>query len=100
MLPRCAAVVSHGGSGTVLAALAHGLPSVLLPMGADQPENADRCEELGVSVVLDVIGATPADVRAAVAALDGCRPAAARLQAEIARMPGPEHAVEVLEAYA
>jgi UDP:flavonoid glycosyltransferase YjiC (YdhE family) len=50
VLPRCRAVVSHGGSGTVLAALAHGLPSVLLPIGADQPENADRCEALGVAL--------------------------------------------------
>jgi UDP:flavonoid glycosyltransferase YjiC (YdhE family) len=40
VLPRCAAVVSHAGSGSVLGALAHGLPSVLLPMGADQPEHA------------------------------------------------------------
>ena len=44
VLPRCRAVVSHGGSGSLLAALAHGLPSVLLPMGADQPQNAARCE--------------------------------------------------------
>ena len=27
-------VVSHGGSGSLMAALAHGLPSVLLPLGA------------------------------------------------------------------
>ena len=100
VLPRCGAVVSHGGSGSVLAALAHGLPCVLLPMGADQPQNADRCAELGVARVLDVIEATPADIREAVAGLDGCRAAARSLQAEIARLPGPEHAVGVLEAYA
>ena len=35
-------VVSHGGSGSLMAALAHGLPSVLLPLGADQPHNAQR----------------------------------------------------------
>src|SRR5205085_9710002 len=66
VLPRCAAVVSHGGSGTLLGALAHGLPSVLLPMGADQPWNAARCEELGVALVLDAMRATPDDVRKAV----------------------------------
>ena len=99
VLPRCGAVVSHGGSGSVLAALAHGLPSVLLPIGADQPENADRCAELGVARVLDAVRATPADVRAAILALDGCRAPAARIQAEIARLPEPGRAVEVLEAY-
>ena len=31
ILPRSAAVVSHGGSGTTLGALAHGLPLVLVP---------------------------------------------------------------------
>ena len=40
ILPRCDAVVSHGGSGSVLGALAHGIPLVLLPIGADQPLNA------------------------------------------------------------
>jgi UDP:flavonoid glycosyltransferase YjiC (YdhE family) len=99
VLPRCGAVISHGGSGTVLAALAHGLPSVLLPIGADQPENADLCEQLGVARVLDPVRATPAEVRAALAGLAGCRRAAARLQREIARLPGPEEAVALLEAH-
>src|SRR3979409_2211482 len=30
VLPICAGVVSHGGSGTTLGALAHGLPHVLV----------------------------------------------------------------------
>jgi UDP:flavonoid glycosyltransferase YjiC (YdhE family) len=100
VLPRCRAVISHGGSGSVLAALAHGLPSLLLPVGADQPWNADRCEELGVARVLDVVAATPADVREAVAGLDALRTAAEGLREEIARLPGPEQVVGVLEAYA
>lgn len=47
VLGRCAAVVCHGGSGTVMAALSAGVPVVVLPLGADQPDNADRCVELG-----------------------------------------------------
>ena len=66
VLARCSAVVSHGGSGSVLGALAHGLPQVLIPMGADQPLNAARCEQLGVARVLDPVAATPDDVREAV----------------------------------
>ena len=43
VLPHCDLVVSHGGSGSVIGALAHGLPSILIPIGADQPHNAARC---------------------------------------------------------
>jgi UDP:flavonoid glycosyltransferase YjiC (YdhE family) len=100
VLPRCDAVVSHGGSGTVLGALAHGLPSVLLPMGADQPWNAARCEELGVALVLDAVRATPDDVREAVSTVledSSYRTAAERLRDEIRALPGPEHALALLE---
>jgi UDP:flavonoid glycosyltransferase YjiC (YdhE family) len=49
LLPKCDAVVAHAGSGSVLAALAHGLPLVLLPQGADQFENAATCAAQGVA---------------------------------------------------
>ena len=90
ILPRTSAVVCHGGSGSVLGALAHGLPLVLLPMGADQPQNADRCAALGVGLVLDVIAATPEDVRDAVSAVlsePSYRAAAERIRDEIAALP-------------
>ena len=48
VLPHVDLVVSHGGSGSLMATLAHGLPSLLLPLGADQPHNAVRAPELGV----------------------------------------------------
>jgi UDP:flavonoid glycosyltransferase YjiC (YdhE family) len=48
------AVVSHGGYGTVLGALAHGLPQVVLPLFAqDQCHNAARLAELGAGVALE-----------------------------------------------
>jgi len=98
-LPHCAAVVSHGGSGSVVAALAHGLPSVLLPMGADQPGNAARCQALGAARVLDAVRSTPADVREAIGAVltePSYRQAASRLRLEIETLPGPDHAVALL----
>ena len=100
VLPRCAAVVSHGGSGTVIGALAHGLPMVVIPMGADQPHNAARCEAIGVARVLDAVTARPETVREAVSAvLSGAtyRSAAERMRDEIAALPGPEHALLLLE---
>jgi UDP:flavonoid glycosyltransferase YjiC (YdhE family) len=103
ILPRCDAVVSHGGSGSVIGALAYGLPSVLIPMGADQPLNAARCADLGVARVLDAVAATPEAVGAAVAAVlaePAYRRAAERLRDEIAALPGPAHAVTLLERLA
>ncbi|GAA4263473.1 glycosyltransferase [Dactylosporangium darangshiense] len=103
LLPRCSAVISHAGSGTVVGALSYGLPMVLLPMGADQPANADRCAELGVARVLDAVDTTPPDAAEALhAVLTGAsfRAAAASLRAEIAAMPTPEEVLPRLEALA
>ncbi|MEO6063201.1 MAG: glycosyltransferase [Thermoflexales bacterium] len=100
ILPECSLVVSHGGSGSVLGALAHGLPMVLIPMGADQPLNAARCEQLNVGRTLDPIAATPASVLEAVSAVlaDPCyRRAAEIFRDEIAGLPGPDHAVRLLQ---
>jgi len=103
VLPFCRAVISHGGSGSILGALAHGLPSVLLPMGADQPQNAARCQELGVARVVDAVRATPETVREAVADVlsdpSYCS-AAEGLADEIAVLPGPEHTVALLAGMA
>jgi UDP:flavonoid glycosyltransferase YjiC (YdhE family) len=103
LLPCVSLAVSHGGSGSVLGALAHGVPLVLLPMGADQPYNAARCEALCVARSLDVIAATPADVRHAAAEVladPSYREAAERLCDEFATLPGPEHAVTLIEQLA
>lgn len=100
ILPHCAAVVSHGGSGSVAGALAHGRPLVVIPMGADQPQNAERCAALGVGLVLDAVRATPDDVARAVSEVladPRFREAAEPLAAECAALPGPEHAVGLLE---
>ncbi len=100
VLPWCDAVVSHGGSGTVLGALSYGLPMVLFPMGADGPLNAARCEELGVARVLDAIESTPQSIRDTISCVlesPMYRQAAGRMKAEIDRLPSSSHAVELLE---
>lgn len=102
-LSACDTVVSHAGSGTVIGTLAHGLPSVLLPMGADQPWNADRCRDLGVARVLDPLTCTPEDIRDAVVEVSGApepRAAAERLRDEIAALPGSSHGALLLERLA
>jgi UDP:flavonoid glycosyltransferase YjiC (YdhE family) len=103
LLPRCDLVVSHAGSGSIAGALAHGLPMVLLPIGADQPFNAARCHDLHVGRVLNAFGAAPEDVRrAATAVLEDATYGqnAKRLQEENASLPGPEYGVQLLERLA
>ncbi|MEA2248198.1 MAG: hypothetical protein QOH46_2727, partial [Solirubrobacteraceae bacterium] len=50
VLQRCAAVVTPGGAGTIVAALAAGVPLVVVPTTWDKPDNAQRVVEAGVGV--------------------------------------------------
>jgi len=52
VLPRAALVVTHAGTGTLMAAAAHGVPTVCIPLGRDQPANAARAAQLGIAVAL------------------------------------------------
>lgn len=49
LLPRCAALVHHGGIGTSAQALAAGIPQLLIPRAHDQPDNAARLIRMGVA---------------------------------------------------
>ncbi|MBI4731438.1 MAG: glycosyltransferase family 1 protein [Chloroflexi bacterium] len=51
LLPRTAAVVHHGGAGTTAAGIRAGIPSILIPIGADQRLWAYRVEVLGIGPV-------------------------------------------------
>jgi MGT family glycosyltransferase len=103
LLPRCQAVVHHGGAGTTFGALAHGLPQLVIPQGADNFAHAAMVEQAGEAVVLLPGEATPSNVR------DGVRrilaeptyaDRARRTADEIAVMPGPPEVAEALRAYA
>ena len=52
ILPRCSLAVTHGGSGSVLGPLLHGLPLVVVPLGADHFENAAAVERAGAGIVV------------------------------------------------
>ena len=94
VLPQCAAVVTHGGSGTTLASLAHGVPLVFVPQGADQFLNASQVSAAGAGVtaeqdsaatcVLDVL-TTPA-----------YRESANAVAVEIAAMPSADDVAATL----
>jgi UDP:flavonoid glycosyltransferase YjiC (YdhE family) len=96
-------VVSHAGSGTVVATVALGLPSVLLPMGADQPWTADRCRALGVSRVLDPLTCSSTEVTTTVLALLDDSPEQRQAQAlaqQTAALPTTTDATDLLETLA
>ena len=48
LLLRAAALVHHGGIGTLAQALRAGCPQLVMPMAFDQPDNAVRLARLGV----------------------------------------------------
>jgi UDP:flavonoid glycosyltransferase YjiC (YdhE family) len=52
LLPRCAALIHHGGIGTLAAGLASGVPQLVMPLSHDQPDNAVRAARLGVARML------------------------------------------------
>lgn len=53
LLPSTAAIVFHGGLGTMSLALAAGVPQVVVPFGHDQHDNAARVQRLGVARLID-----------------------------------------------
>ncbi|ETK31638.1 glycosyltransferase [Microbispora sp. ATCC PTA-5024] len=54
VMPRVAAVVHHGGIGTLARALESSTPQVLLAHGVDRPDNAERLDRAGVAEWLPV----------------------------------------------
>ncbi|MDQ6834329.1 MAG: glycosyltransferase [Chloroflexota bacterium] len=99
LLPHCDAAVTNGGSGTLMAALGQGLPVVVVPISADQPANAARCAALGLGRVVECTTLTPESAREAVLGVlrePSYRRNAERLRDEMAALPGPEYAVELL----
>lgn len=52
VFPRAAAVVHQGGIGTTSQVLRAGVPHLFMPYSHDQPDNAARCERLGVAKII------------------------------------------------
>lgn len=48
LLPRVAAISHHGGIGTTSAALAAGIPQLIMPLAHDQPDNLARLKRMQV----------------------------------------------------
>lgn len=100
VLPQCAAVISHAGSGTFLASLGLGIPQLCLPQAADQFINAGQGAAAGVALALGPADAAADPIANALGRLLGDESfagAAGRVAGEIDAMPGPDEVAGVLE---
>ena len=103
LFPKMAAVVQHGGMGTTAAALRAGVPTVIIPLGGDQPFWAERVAQLGVGVRCAPFSQVTAEQLAA--ALDkattdtALRQQAAALGEKIRAEDGVGRAVALIQDY-
>jgi hypothetical protein len=98
---RCAAVVSHAGSGTFLQAVSHGLPQLCVPQGADQYANAANGVRAGVALSIEPSAASPDRIAASIRELlddQGFSTNAKRVAARIQAMPSPAEVAHRLAA--
>lgn len=104
ILPRCDAMIFHGGYNSLLSALWHGLPMVVMPMGAgDQQPTAMRCAEVGAGALVEGDPPQPEAILAATKSVLGpstYRARARQLQREIKELPSLSEAVCRLEVLA
>jgi len=101
LFPRASLVVGHGGHGTSLAALAHGVPVVVLPLDgtSDQPRMGRAVSRAGVGTTMSRRSSRSAIRSAVEKALhdEEMRRRAQRLGEAIRVFDGPRRAAEALE---
>jgi rhamnosyltransferase subunit B len=99
LFPRAAAIVHHGGIGTLAQALRSGRPQLIVPYFADQLDNAARAARLGVARV-----SSPRRYRAASACRElgrllgdaGCLSRAAKIGESVAAEDGAAQAARIV----
>ncbi|GHH46645.1 glycosyl transferase [Lentzea cavernae] len=96
LLAHADLVVHHGGAGTTVAAMTHGLPQLVLPQGADHFRNAGIVTSTGLGAQLVGADFTADAVQETARKLlqdNDVRVANAGIAAEIAAMPHPDDVV-------
>jgi len=100
VFPRCAAVVHHGGVGTLAQGLAAGVPQLVMPMAHDQPDNAQRLRRLGVGDYLlprrfqaDAVGAKLHTLLSSAEVQASCQ----KMKALMAAQMPPERVADLLD---
>jgi UDP:flavonoid glycosyltransferase YjiC (YdhE family) len=96
VLARASVVMSHGGAGTMLAAGAAAVPQIVVPIAADQFDNADAFAAAGAAVAVDGSSLTSDALAAELVGMltdEGVRRAAKYLAEQFAAMPHPDEAL-------
>jgi UDP:flavonoid glycosyltransferase YjiC (YdhE family) len=100
VLPEASALITRGGHGTVVRALAHGVPVLACPAGGDQAENAVRLAWAGAGLMLPRPFLSPGPLRQALRRLladPGLAARAAELAAWSREHDGAERGAELIE---
>jgi UDP:flavonoid glycosyltransferase YjiC (YdhE family) len=100
LLPSCAAIVHHGGAGSLMTALTNGIPQLVVPHMPDLAVNARQLAGTGAGLCLPAAEATPAALRERLTALLGderYRAAAVALRDDSHAQPTYPQVVEALE---
>src|SRR5262245_16575543 len=99
LLPRCEAVVHHGGGGTIFAALTSGIPQLIFPGGIAHFEGAQAVRDRGAGL-LGAADAIDSDLLRRLLDDDALRSAAVEVGKESADRPAPAELVAPLTALA
>jgi MGT family glycosyltransferase len=100
VLPRCAALLCHGGFNTVMSAVVAGVPVVCVPLGSDQDFNARVCQKEGFGLSIDPEDATVDRLRQAIRRILDERRFTNKIRAfrrEMAAAPSPDEVVLRIE---
>jgi UDP:flavonoid glycosyltransferase YjiC (YdhE family) len=101
LLGSCGAIVHHGGQGTTMTAVHHGVPQLILPQLHDQRYGAQRLRQAGAAITEPVSENLTEDwIASAIDALltePRYKTAATALGAEMASLPTPAELVPALE---
>jgi UDP:flavonoid glycosyltransferase YjiC (YdhE family) len=99
LFAKAAAIIHHGGIGTLAQALRAGQPQLIVPFLADQADNAARAERLGVARILGRKRFRSARVAREIGLLlarDQYRTSAERLRRDLCGEDGAEAAAELI----
>ena len=102
LLPTCAAVVHHGGFGTVVNVLTHGVPNLTVPAPWwDEADLGRHIAERGAGLVVEPAALGPDSLRDGLARLlhePAFAEGAARVREELLAVPSPHDLVPAIEA--
>ncbi|WP_305788006.1 glycosyltransferase [Symbioplanes lichenis] len=102
IVPRCDAVVHHGGAGSIMTAAYYGVPQLGIPASLDVRTCCRRLAETGAAVAVDNERATVDTLASAISTVltdDRVARAAVALRGEVLAQPSPAEVVGRMAAY-